>query len=194
MYHDPGTLALLYKFLTAIVITVLGNIQVFISYIRIIHYYEPNSRSSPFHLGQNSMLRYRKKKKKSNTNARSVQPRNAKNQTPDAVVCSSLQACTLSPLLITPWRNLNRPFSGYAFPGSKSIVDAENQSSEPGTFFSAQVNRLIWLSPLAEQANIMRCGWNAVADIGAWRAWCKKLEYGSMRESSLPSKLKTLTV
>jgi hypothetical protein len=40
----------------------------------------------------------------------------------------------------------------------------------------------------------MRCGWKAVVEMGACRAWCKKLEYGSMRESSLPSKLKTLTV
>jgi hypothetical protein len=37
-------------------------------------------------------------------------------------------------------------------------------------------------------------GWNAVAEMGEPRFCCRKLEYGSRRESSLPSKLKTLTV
>ena len=40
----------------------------------------------------------------------------------------------------------------------------------------------------------MRCGWKAVAETGAPRFCCRKLEYGSMRESSRPSRLKTLTV
>lgn len=69
-----------------------------------------------------------------------------------------------------------------------------DQYSVDGTLRSAHENKLIWLSPLAAQANIIRCGWKAVAEMGDWRAWCKKLEYGSTLESSLPSKLKTLTV
>lgn len=40
----------------------------------------------------------------------------------------------------------------------------------------------------------MRCGWNAVAEMGEPRFCPRKLEYGSERESSLPWKLNTLTM
>jgi hypothetical protein len=41
---------------------------------------------------------------------------------------------------------------------------------------STHVNRLTWLSVLAAAANIILCGWKAVAAMGIWRAWCRKLE------------------
>lgn len=57
----------------------------------------------------------------------------------------------------------------------------------------SQVNRLMWWSPRAAAARIGLCGWNAVAEMGAPRFCCKKFEYGSSRDSSVPSKLNTLT-
>lgn len=62
-----------------------------------------------------------------------------------------------------------------------------------GSDFS-HVNRLIWWSPRAAQLRIGRCGWKAVAEMGELRLCWRKLEYGSTRESSCPSRLNTLTV
>lgn len=61
-----------------------------------------------------------------------------------------------------------------------------------GSDFS-HVKRLMWWSPRAAHPRIGRCGWNAVAEIGDPRFCCRKLEYGSSSDNSLPSRLNTLT-
>ncbi len=58
--------------------------------------------------------------------------------------------------------------------------------------FSHEKSVMLW-SPRAAQPKIGRCGWKAVAEMGDPRFCVRKPEYGSCRDSSVPSKLNTLT-
>ena len=52
-----------------------------------------------------------------------------------------------------------------------------------------------WVSFMADAAIIIRCGWNAVAEIGEDLFWCRNEVYGSKFERKLPVLvLKSLTL